>query len=218
MVKEPEPLGQPVSTLAFRYGDEAWLFSITQTLRIDAVETVADLKAMELEVMILSGDHAQAVRSVADRLSVKSWHGGLSPADKLEYLQKLRAAGRIVLMVGDGLNDAPALAAASVSLSPASGADVTQAAADLIFMGERLGVVPQALRLCRKGRRVMVENFLLALVYNLLAVPLAMAGWVTPLIAAAAMSGSSVLVVLNALRARSIASGGMPEPKREQAA
>jgi Cu2+-exporting ATPase len=103
--------------------------------------------------------------------------------------------------VGDGINDAPALAAASVSLSPASGADVTQAAADLVFMGERLKAVIGALRLCRKGRRVMSENFLLALFYNLLAVPLAIAGLVTPLIAAAAMSGSSVLVAVNALRA-----------------
>jgi Cu2+-exporting ATPase len=213
----PDPLGQAISHLAFRFGEQAWCIRMTQTLRIDAVKTVADLKAMGLEVMILSGDHQEAVRPVAEQLAIKTWQGCLSPADKLTQLQKLRAAGHTVLMVGDGLNDAPSLAAASVSISPASGADVTQAAADLVFMGERLGVVPLALRLCRKGRRVMVENFLLALVYNLLAVPLAMAGLVTPLIAAAAMSGSSVLVALNALRARHIATGVVPDTKREQA-
>ena len=106
-------------------------------------------------------------------------------------------------MIGDGVNDAPALAGAAVSMSPTTGADVTQAAADALFMGEGLGVVAQTLALCHKGRAVMRENFLLALVYNLVAVPLAMAGMVTPLIAAAAMSGSSVLVAVNALRAKS---------------
>ena len=194
--------GQPVSHLAFRCGDRAWLVSMTQALRVDAVEAVAAIKAMGFPVWILSGDHAEAVRPVAEQLGITTWHAGLSPSDKLVHLQKLREAGRHVLMVGDGINDAPALAAASVSISPATGADVTQAAADLVFMGERLCVVPQALRLCRKGRRVMFENFILALIYNLLAVPLAILGMVTPLIAAAAMSGSSVLVALNALRAR----------------
>lgn len=191
----------PVSVLAFRAGQQHWLIPITQTLRSDAVAVVAQLRDLGLPLAILSGDHPEAVKAVADHLGITLWQAGLSPQDKLAYLQALRAQGHHVLMVGDGINDAPALAAASVSLSPASGADVTQAAADLVFMGERLKAVIEALRLCRKGRRVMSENFLLALVYNLLAVPLAIAGLVTPLIAAAAMSGSSVLVAVNALRA-----------------
>ena len=191
----------PVSVLAFRAGQQHWLIPITQTLRSDALAVVAHLRDLGLPLAILSGDHPEAVKAVADHLGITLWQAGLSPQDKLAQLQALRAQGHHVLMVGDGINDAPALAAASVSLSPASGADVTQAAADLVFMGERLKAVIEALRLCRKGRRVMSENFLLALVYNLLAVPLAIAGLVTPLIAAAAMSGSSVLVAVNALRA-----------------
>ena len=107
-----------------------------------------------------------------------------------------------MLMVGDGLNDAPALAAATASLSPATGADLTQASADAIFTGQRLSPVFDMLTLTRKGKRVMIENFGLALIYNLIAVPLAVLGFVTPLIAAAAMSGSSIIVTLNALRAR----------------
>ena len=205
---DPQLQGQPVSHLAFRCGDRAWLVRMTQTLRADAVQAVAAIKAMGLPVCILSGDHAEAVGPVAEKCGVTTWHAGLSPAGKLGHLQKLREAGRHVLMVGDGVNDAPALAAASVSISPATGADVTQAAADLVFMGERLGVVPQALHLCRKGRRIMVEN--------LLAVPLAIMGMVTPLIAAAAMSGSSVLVALNALRARQADAEMEPEHKRMQ--
>jgi Cu2+-exporting ATPase len=210
------PKGNPVSRLAFRAGSQSWVIPMTQTLRSDAVQVVADLRAMGLPVAILSGDHREAVKDVADHLGITLWHAGLSPHDKLSHLQALRAKGHRVLMVGDGINDAPALAAASVSISPASGADVTQAAADLVFMGERLNGVAEALRLCRKGRRVMSENFLLALVYNLLAVPLAMAGLVTPLIAAAAMSGSSVLVAVNALRSGQGQGQGQGQKQKER--
>ena len=199
--QEAESDRPDVSLLAFRYGTQVWMMPVAQILRRDALATVQALQAMGLKVMILSGDRPAAVAPVAAHLGIGMWEAALKPADKLARLQTLRQAGQQVLMVGDGLNDAPALAAASVSMSPASGADITQAAADLVFMGERLGGVAEALRLCRKGRRVMMENFLLALVYNLLAVPLAVLGYVTPLLAAAAMSGSSILVALNALRA-----------------
>ena len=213
--KAERPQGNPVSVLAFRYGTQAWPIFMTQTLRPDAAAVVADLKAMGLPVVILSGDHSEAVSAVAVHLGISQWHAGLSPVEKLTHLQALRAQGHRVLMVGDGINDAPALASASVSISPASGADVTQAAADLVFMGDRLQPVIEALRLCRKGRRVMFENFMLALVYNLLAVPLAVAGMVTPLIAAAAMSGSSVLVAVNALRAGRVQEQGHEKQTRE---
>jgi Cu2+-exporting ATPase len=175
---------------------------VGQSLRPDARSTIEALRRDGYRLIILSGDHQQATDAIGRSLDIEDCRSGLRPAEKLAALEALKAEGRTVLMVGDGLNDAPALAAASVSLSPATGADVTQAAADAVFTGRKLGAVRDALRLCAKGRRVMRDNFLLALVYNLVAVPLAVAGFVTPLIAAAAMSGSSIIVTVNALRAR----------------
>ena len=190
------------SYLAFRHGSEAGLISVGQSLRPDAVETIKRLKANGYQVMILSGDHSDIVRKVASELGIPDWRGHVLPKGKRDLLMVMKEQGHKVLMVGDGLNDAPALAAATASLSPATGADVTQAAADAIFTGKRLSPVFDMLMLTRKGKRVMIENFGLALIYNLIAVPLAVLGYVTPLIAAAAMSGSSVIVALNALRAR----------------
>jgi Cu2+-exporting ATPase len=190
------------STIGFRYGEVTGIISIGQALRPDAVATLAALKRDGFRILILSGDQKGAVDAIGRALGIEDCRSGLRPADKLLVLDALKAEGRTVLMVGDGLNDAPALAAASVSLSPATGSDVTQAAADAVFTGAKLGPVRDALQLCRKGQKVMRDNFLLALLYNLVAVPLAVAGFVTPLIAAAAMSGSSILVTANALRAR----------------
>ena len=126
----------------------------------------------------------------------------MKPAEKIALIETLKAQGRRVLMVGDGLNDAPALAAAHVSLSPIAAADVTQAQADAVFLGERLAPVLDAITIARRARALMRENLWLAAVYNAIAVPVAIAGAVTPLIAALAMSGSSIMVTLNALRAR----------------
>lgn len=190
------------SVIAFRYGEDAGLIAVGQTLRRDAKAVIQDLKHRGFKLMILSGDHNAAVESIARELGIAEWHADKKPADKLSILEKMQRSGKRVLMVGDGLNDAPALAAAHVSLSPATGADVTQAAADAVFTGIKLAAVSDTLALCRKGRRIMLENFGLALLYNLAAVPLAVLGYVTPLIAAAAMSGSSVIVTVNALRAR----------------
>ena len=124
----------------------------------------------------------------------------MSPVDKIAYLERLAREGWTVCMVGDGINDTPALAAVEVSMSPASAVDISQTAADILFQGEGLSGVPLALRIAVRANRLVKQNFGMAFSYNLLTVPLVVAGLVTPLIAAAAMFASSIVVVLNALR------------------
>jgi Cu2+-exporting ATPase len=203
-----------LSRIAFRHGARTAILRVRQVLRPDAAASLAALMRRGFAVEILSGDSADAVSQVARALNVKAATGGLKPAAKVARLEELRAQGRKVLMVGDGLNDAPALAAAHVSMSPVTAADVTQAVADAVFLGDRLGPVCAAVAVSRGARRLMRENLWLAVVYNGLAVPLAVAGMVTPLIAAVAMSGSSLLVTLNALRARHAGdAGAVPNAK-----
>ena len=153
-----------------------------------------------IRVALLSGDRVATVRAVAAEVGIADWHGGCAPADKVARLEAWAAEGRRVLMVGDGLNDAPALAAAYVSLSPATAVDVAQTAADAVFQGALLRPVLEVIQVARRAERLVKQNIGLSLAYNLLAVPLAMLGYVTPLIAAVAMSSSSILVVLNSTR------------------
>jgi Cu2+-exporting ATPase len=174
---------------------------VGQKLRPDAAEVAAGLKAQGFEIAILSGDRAEAVAPVAAALAIDPWLVSLKPADKIAFIELMKAQGRHVLMVGDGVNDAPSLAAANASISPISAAHVTQAQADAVFMGERLQPVLDAVVIARRARRLMRQNLWFAAIYNAVAVPIAVMGLVTPLIAAAAMSGSSILVTLNALRA-----------------
>ena len=168
--------------------------------RPDAAEVIAHLQKRGVAVELLSGDRSPVVERLAQDLGIAVWHGDCRPADKIARLEALAAEGRKAAMIGDGLNDAPALAAAFASLSPADAADVSQVAADIIFQGERLTPLVETLDTARASRRLVVENFALALLYNLIAVPIAVAGLVTPLIAAVAMSSSSILVTANALR------------------
>jgi len=189
-----------VSQIYFAHGERAAVIAIGQKLRSDAVETVAALCARGLTLHILSGDRAGAVRPVAEALGITKWLADVRPAEKIAFIEALKRQGHRVLMVGDGLNDAPSLAAAQVSLSPIAAADVTQAQADAVFLGERLRPVLDAVTVARRARALMTENLWFAAVYNVIAVPVAIVGWVTPLIAALAMSGSSMMVTLNALR------------------
>lgn len=190
-------------------GPELWLatpgaapqrFAFAERLRPDAANAVRALCDAGYEVHLLSGDRRASVEPVAKALGLTSWASDTRPDDKVAFLEKLQAAGKTVVMVGDGLNDAPALAAASASVSLTTAADVTQTAADAVLQGGRLSRVPRLLSIARLAQRLVKQNFAMALAYNAIAVPFAMAGFVTPLIAAAAMSGSSVLVTLNALR------------------
>jgi Cu2+-exporting ATPase len=191
-----------MSCIVFSHGGRSATIAICQKLRPDAIETLKSLSHLGLDMHILSGDRNDAVAPIAEALGIAQWQGQLQPAAKIAFIETLKAQGRRVLMVGDGLNDAPSLAAAYVSLSPISAADITQAQADAVFLGERLAPVAEAFVIARRARRLMAQNLWLAAIYNVIAVPVAIAGWVTPLIAALAMSGSSMLVTLNALRAR----------------
>jgi len=168
-------------------------------LRPDAEAAITQLRAMALNPSIASGDRPESVALTARRLGLFAT-SSMRPADKLALLERRSDAGHRVLMVGDGLNDGPALAGAHVSIAPGSASDVSQQAADAVFIGERLMPVALAVRAARATMRVVRENFVMAIGYNILAVPLAILGYVTPLIAAVAMSASSLLVVGNSLR------------------
>jgi Cu2+-exporting ATPase len=173
-------------------------------LRPDARQVVLGLQRAGFLTELVSGDRAGVVEAAAAAAGIHRWTAGALPADKIARLDRLKAEGRKVLMVGDGLNDAPALAAAHASLSPSTAADISQTAADAVFQGARLAPIVEAIGVARASRRMALQNFAIALGYNVVFVPLAMAGLVTPLLAAVAMSGSSIAVTTNALRLRSM--------------
>lgn len=176
-------------------------FAFADGLRPDAAALVAALQHRGTDVELLSGDRPTVVSAVAAKVGIRTWQAGLSPSAKADRLAELSRSGKRVLMVGDGLNDAPALAAAHASMSPTSAAEATQKAADAVFQGDWLLPVLETLGVACQAERLVRENLALALLYNIGAVPLAIAGYVTPLIAAVAMSSSSLLVIVNALRA-----------------
>lgn len=175
-------------------------FTFEDALRVDAKEVIAQLQQKNIRTLLLSGDRAEVTKTVAAQVGIETAVGGLTPVEKAARIEALKAEGAKVLMVGDGLNDAPSLASASISMSPTSAIDITQNAADIVFQGARLMPVVEAINTAHFAQKLVKENFLLAIGYNIIAIPLAVAGFVTPLIAAIAMSSSSLLVIANAMR------------------
>ncbi|MEA2080374.1 MAG: heavy metal translocating P-type ATPase, partial [Pseudomonadota bacterium] len=184
--------------------DQALLahFEFADRLRDRAAETIHQLKALGIEVELLSGDEAGVVQRVADELQIDRYQARCRPLDKLTRIQALQAQGAVVAMVGDGVNDAPVLAAAQVSLAMGGGTQLAYASADMLLLSEQLPHLVTAVRTSRRTLMIIRQNLVWALVYNLLAVPLAAGGWIAPWMAAIGMSSSSLVVVANALRLR----------------
>ncbi len=197
----PEPAASDATQVLL--GDEGGIlarFELRDELRPDAREAIKDLRELGLEVEILSGDAAGAVHRVAGQLDIARAHSGMRPDDKLARVRELQAAGHTVAMIGDGVNDAPVLAGADVSIAMGQGAQLAHASADMVVLSERLVVLAQGVRKARATRAVIKQNLAWAILYNVAAVPMAAAGLVAPWMAAIGMSFSSLVVVFNALR------------------
>jgi P-type Cu2+ transporter len=175
-------------------------FVLSDELRPESAHTINMLKAEGLQVELLSGDRPETVRHIAGELGIEHFQGGMLPDDKLAHIEKLQAEGKVVAMVGDGVNDAPVLAAAQVSVAMGGGAQLAHASADMVLLTEKLDRLPEAVVLARKTLGIIRQNLAWALFYNVFAIPMAAAGWVTPWMAAIGMSASSLIVVINALR------------------
>ncbi|WP_394728728.1 heavy metal translocating P-type ATPase [Altererythrobacter sp. GH1-8] len=206
-------LGKPETTQdsmtsELRIGTSQHILRYTDPVRSDARSAIEQLKGLGIESRIVSGDRSRSVTDVANQLGLFA-QAGASPQDKLAILETLSRAGHKPLMVGDGINDGPALAAAHASIAPGTASDASQQAADAVFIGERLAPVALAVSVAQQTMRIVRQNFTFAIGYNILAVPLALAGMVTPLIAAIAMSLSSLVVVGNSLR---LARAGRDKP------
>ena len=175
-------------------------FTFADQLRADAKDVIVALQSAGIKTVLLSGDRQEVTKDIAATLGIDAFEGALSPVQKTEKIAALKASGAHVLMVGDGLNDAPSLSSATISMSPASAMDITQNAADIVFQGDKLQPVLTALNIAKFSQTLVKQNFALAILYNVIAIPMAVAGQVTPLIAAIAMSSSSLLVIANAMR------------------
>lgn len=190
-----------VIVLGNQHGFQA-AFLLRDTVKADVADVLAALRSQSIAVHILSGDNAAAVNQLADDLAIEHRQAAAMPEDKLRYVQQLQAQGKRVLMLGDGINDAPVLAAADVSVAVAGSADVARDGADIVLLNDDLGALPLMLRQAAKTQTIIRQNLIWASVYNVIVVPLAIVGWVSPWKAAIGMSASSLLVVWNALRLR----------------
>ncbi len=177
-------------------------FSFTDPIRPEAATTIAALHQLGLQTSLLSGDRADPVAYTANAIGITDAHANLTPEQKLKALQAFSDQGEKTVMVGDGINDAPALRAAYTSMAPSSAADIGRNAADFVYTNDNLGAVLFTITIARRAAAMVRQNFGLAILYNCIAIPLAVTGHVTPLVAAIAMSSSSIIVTLNALRLR----------------
>lgn len=176
------------------------VLTFVDKLRVDAKSVIASWKQEDLTITLLSGDRRAAVSVVAETLDIDNFIARATPAQKINFIKKAETSGARVLMIGDGINDAPALAAAHVSMAPSGASDIGRSAADIIFLGERLAPAAFARHIAQRAMGLVRQNFALALAYNLVAIPVAIAGLASPIVAAVAMSTSSIIVTLNALR------------------
>ena len=176
------------------------LFVLNDTVRAGTGEVISRLQHAGKQVLLMSGDNAASAGAVARAVGIDDVRANLKPADKLQQLQALQQQGAVVVMVGDGINDATVLAAADVSIAMHSAAHISQASADMILLSDRLGALADGLALSNKAFRIILQNLGWAVSYNLIALPAAALGYVAPWMAAIGMSSSSLLVVLNALR------------------
>ncbi|MGR3513434.1 MAG: heavy metal translocating P-type ATPase [Paracoccaceae bacterium] len=196
-------LGREAGTLVLRVGDRVTSLGQVEALRPGAETAVAALKKMHLAPTLLTGDGAARAAHIADALQIDDVAAGVTPEDKHALIEARAAKGERLAMVGDGLNDTAALAAAHASIAPSSAMDASRNAADIVLLRDGLGDVPRLFEIARAASRLSQQNFAMATAYNLVAVPIALLGYATPLLAALAMSISSITVLLNALRVRS---------------
>lgn len=190
------------STLIFLGTTNNWLacYAVGDALRPESLGVISALRRQGMELILLSGDRQAAVDNIADQLQISNRQVELTPKQKLDALAALQQAGKTVLMIGDGINDAPVLAAAQVSIAIGSGSDVARASGDMILLTESLLPVLDGISMSRRCMNIIRQNLVWALIYNVVALPLAMAGMITPWLASLGMAGSSLLVVANALR------------------
>jgi Cu+-exporting ATPase len=183
-------------------GVSAGAVGLTDAPRSEAADAVAQIKALGLEVAMVTGDHTATAQAIADSLGIEQFSAEMLPEDKLQQVRRTIEQNKCVAFVGDGINDAPALTGADVGIAFAAGTDVAVAAADLTLVRDDLLLIPQAVRIARKSVRIIKQNLFWAFFYNMCAIPLAATGRISPGLAAAAMMCSSISVVLNSLRLR----------------
>ena len=203
--KNLEDIWQIASIVAVSINDEPiGAFALTDTLKNDSLHAIQCLQRQNIDVVIMSGDQQSVVDYIAKQLGIKKAFGGLSPRDKAEQIQKLKAQGHIVAMVGDGINDAPALAAANVSFAMKSGSDIAEQTASATLMQHSVNQLVDALFIAIATLKNIKQNLFFALIYNILGIPLAAFGFLSPIIAGAAMALSSISVLMNALRLKKV--------------